>query len=59
MHGRFVLYLHEFRISLGLLLMSGIKVALKISIPCHAFSGFLIIICFTIWTILSTLPTEA
>ena len=47
-----------FNSSTGLLLILGIHVALKISIANHVFSGFLVIIWLTVWTILSTGPTD-
>ena len=64
MHGRFVLYLHEFRISLGHLLMFGMKVTLKINIPSHAFSGFLSLsvslnLCSSLRVWLVTLPNQS
>ena len=55
---RFVLYLQPFRISLGLLLIPGMSVAWNISMASQVLSAFLVIICFMVCTICSTLPTD-
>ena len=56
--GKFVLNFLPLRILLGLLLIPGISVALNMNIASHVFSAFLFMICFIVWTILSTLPID-
>ena len=56
--GRPVLNFLPFKISLGLLFTPGMSVAPNMSMASQVSSVFLIIICFMVWTILSTLPTD-